>query len=62
MEFVSGIIGAETPVDGGVRRVALDLVGCDLAFQSVGVGVLPLRQARLSTLNSISAMLSQLAC
>ena len=41
MEFGSGIMGAEPPVDGDPRCVALGLVGGDLALQGVGVGVSP---------------------
>ena len=62
MQFGSGILSAEPPVDGDPRCVALGLVGRDLALQCVGVGVSPLRQARLNALNSISAMFNQLAC
>ena len=62
MQFGSGILSAEPPVDGDARCVALGFVGRDLALQGVRVGVLPLRQARLNALNSISAMFNQLAC
>ena len=41
MEFGSGVCGPEAPVDGDTRRVALGLVGSDLALQSVSVGVSP---------------------
>ena len=40
MEFASGLLGAELPVDGYASRVALDLVSCDLALQGVGVSAL----------------------
>ena len=62
MQFGSGILSAEPPVDGDARCVALGLVGRDLALQSVGIGVSPLETGAAHTLNSISAMLSQLAC
>lgn len=39
MEFGSGIVGAEPPVDRDARGVALGFVGGDGAFQGVGVGV-----------------------
>ena len=42
MEFGSGVVGAEPPVDGDGRCVALSLVGGDLALQGVGVGISPL--------------------
>ena len=41
MEFGSGVVSAEPPVDGDARCVALGLVGGDLALQSVCVGVSP---------------------
>ena len=41
MEFGSGVVGAEPPVDGDARCVAFGLVGGDLALQSVCVGVSP---------------------
>ena len=63
MEFGSDVVGAEPPVDGDARCVALALVGGDLALQCVRArGFLLLRQERLNALNAISAMLSQLAC
>ena len=42
MQFGSGILSAEPPVDGDARCVALGLVGRDLALQGVGLGVSPL--------------------
>ena len=63
MQCGSGILSAEPPVDGDARCVALGLVGRDLALQGIGAsGFLPLRQARLNALSSISAMFNQLAC
>ena len=62
MEFGSGVVGAEPPVDGDPRCVALGLVGGDLALQGVASGFLLLRQERPNALNSISAMFNQLAC
>ena len=62
MEFGAGVVGAEAPVDGNAGGVAAALVGGDGAFQGIGVGVSALEAARLNTLNSISAMFSQLAC
>ena len=65
MQFGSGILSAEPPVDGDARCVALGFVGRDLALEGVRVGVSEtsaLRQARLNALNSISAMFNQLAC
>ena len=62
MQFGSGILSAEPPVDGDARCIALGLVGRDLALHASASGFLPWRQARLNALNSISAMFSQLAC
>ena len=42
MQFGSGILSAEPPVDGDARCVALGLVARDLALQGVRVGVSPL--------------------
>ena len=42
MEFGSGVVGAEPPVDGDPRCVVLGLVGRDLALQCGGGGVSPL--------------------
>ena len=42
MQFGSGILSAEPPVDGDARCVALGFVGRDLALQGVRVGVSPL--------------------
>ena len=39
MEFGSGVVGAEPPVDGDTRGVALGLVCRDGTSQSIGVGV-----------------------
>ena len=41
VEFGSGVVGAEPPVDGDARCVALALVGGDLALQCVRVGISP---------------------
>ena len=62
MQFGSGVLGVEPPVDGGLGGVALDLIGVDGSLQGSLVGLRPWRQARVNTLNSISAMFSQLAC
>ena len=62
MQFGSGILGAEAPVDGGPGRVAFGFIGVDCSLQAGFVGIAPCRQARVNTLNSISAMFSQLAC
>ena len=62
MQFGSGVLGVEPPVDGGLGGVALDLIGVDGSLQGSLVGITPLGQARVNTLNSISAMFSQLAC
>ena len=61
-EFGSGVLGGETPVDGGCRRVAVPLIAADVPVQRPLVGVPSLRQARANTLNSISAVFSQLPC
>ena len=63
MQFGSGVPGAEPPVDGGLCRIALGLIGVDGSLQGqsrrdYASGDRP----RVNTLNSISAMFSQLAC
>ena len=62
MQFGSGVLGVEPPVGGGSCRIALGLVGVDRPLQSGSIRIAPWRQARVNTLNSISAMFSQLAC
>ena len=42
MEFVSGVLGAEPPVDGGSCRIALSLIGVDCSLQGNLVGIEPL--------------------
>ena len=56
MQFGSGVLGVEPPVDGGLGGVALDLIGVDGSLQGSLVGITPLGQARVNTLNSISAI------
>ncbi len=66
MQFGSGILSAKAPVDGGAGSVAPGFVGIDGSSRSHVVAVAfyrrPRRQSRVRTLNSISVMLSQLAC
>ena len=38
MEFGSGVVGAEAPVNGDARGVAPSSVGGDGTFQGVGIG------------------------
>ena len=42
MQFGSGILGVEPPVDGGSRRIALGLIGVDGPFQRGSIGIAPL--------------------
>ena len=56
MEFGSGVVGSEPPVDGDAHCVALGFVGGDLALQGVRVGISPLEEERLNALNSMSAI------
>ncbi len=58
MEFGSGVVDAEPPVDGDACCVALGLVSRDGPLQGVGIRVSALAQVRLHALNSISAILS----
>ena len=53
MQFGSGVLGVEPPVDGGLGGVALDLIGVDGSLQGSLVGITPLGQARVNTLNSM---------
>ena len=62
MEFGPGILDGETPVDDGLGLVALSLQGTDIAAETVASGCLCPRQRRDMTLNSISAIFSQLPC
>ena len=70
MQFGSGILSAEPPVDGDARCVAVGLVGRDLALQSVGVGVSPLETGAAQhaefdfrhPFGKLRTGLSQLAC
>ena len=70
MQFGSGILSAEPPVDGDARCVALGLVGRDLALQGVRVGITPLetgpgQHAELNLRHPFGKLrtgLSQLAC
>ena len=39
MQFGSGILGVEPPVDGGSCRIALGLIGVDGSLQGSLVGV-----------------------
>ena len=41
MEFPSGVLGGEAPVDGGCRTVAVRYAGVDGPFQAVLIGVSP---------------------
>ena len=62
MEFGASVLGAEAPMDGGLSGVAPGLVGVDGFGQRHPSPWGPQRQSQDNTLNSISAMLSQLAC
>ena len=42
MQFGSGVLGVEPPVDGGPRRIALGLVGVDGPLQSGSIRIEPL--------------------
>ena len=42
MQFGSGVLGVEPPVDGGPRRIALGLVGVDGPLQSGSIRTEPL--------------------
>ena len=42
MEFGSGVLGGETPVDGGSHGISFRLASADIPFQGVFVGVAPL--------------------
>ena len=42
MQFGSGVLGGEPPVDGGLCRIALDLIGVDGSLQGSLVGITPL--------------------
>ena len=51
MQFGSGVLGVEPPVDGGPRRIALGLVGVDGPLQSGSIRTEPLLSPlRLKTL------------
>ncbi len=56
MQFGSGILSGEPPVDGGSCRIAFGRIGVDGSLQGSLVGITPLGQARVNTLNSISAI------
>ena len=43
MQFGSGILGAEAPVDGGPGRVAFGFIGVDCSLQAGFVGIAPLQ-------------------
>ena len=70
VEFGSGVVGAEPPVDGDARCVALALVGGDLALQCVRVGISPLEAGAAQRaerdlchpFGKLRTGLSQLAC
>ena len=62
MEFGPGILGGEAPLDDRLGLVALPLQGADIVAEAVLVRVLCPRQRRDMTLNSISAIFSQLPC
>ena len=56
MQFGSSLLGYERPVDGGPCGIALGLVGIDGPLHRSGMGLRPLRHARVDTLNSISTI------
>ena len=62
MQLGTGIMGAETPVDGGLGDVAPDRMGVDCSSQCHVVSLAFLHAVSGNALNSISAMLSQPAC
>jgi hypothetical protein len=62
LELDAGIGGGEAPVDGGLGHVALVHPGSGFRDQRLSVRNARSRHCRLSTLSSVSARLSQLAC
>ena len=70
MQFGSGVLGVEPPVDGGLCRIALDLIGVDGSLQGSLVGITPLetgpgQHAELDLRHPFGKLrtgLSQLAC
>ena len=62
MQFGSGVLGAQAPVDGGFHRVMLILIGTDGPLQGIDVGVASLGHALVNTLNSIPDIFNQLGC
>ena len=62
MQFGSGILGGEPPVDGGLCRIALGLIGGDGPSQSRMVGVASPQTGSGQYAELDSAMFSQLAC
>ena len=56
MELGAGIMGAETPVDGGPGDIASDRIGVDGPSQRHVISAASLQAVPVNTLNSIFAI------